>query len=103
MPPGIDGAGRIDLRQECADRSQRHGVRGRERFLELLGRPGVEYVDSRQPDALSGQPLAMADQLGVRTTHDIMRRLQEITGSDRYRPSLWLRRRALLGLSAATI
>jgi 3-hydroxybutyryl-CoA dehydrogenase len=48
-------------------------------------------------------PLAMADKLGVRTTYDILCRLQEITGSDRYRPSLWLRRRALLGLSAATI
>jgi len=31
-----------------------------------------------------------------------MSRLFEITGSDRYRPSLWLRRRALLGLPAAT-
>jgi 3-hydroxybutyryl-CoA dehydrogenase len=28
--------------------------------------------------------------------------LQAITGEDRYRPSLWLRRRALLGLDAAT-
>jgi 3-hydroxybutyryl-CoA dehydrogenase len=48
-------------------------------------------------------PLAMADALGIRTTYDILCRLQEITGSDRYRPSLWLRRRALLGLAAATI
>jgi 3-hydroxybutyryl-CoA dehydrogenase len=47
-------------------------------------------------------PLAMADKLGVRMTYDILCRLQEITGSDRYRPSLWLRRRALLGLPAAT-
>jgi 3-hydroxybutyryl-CoA dehydrogenase len=48
-------------------------------------------------------PLTMADALGVRTTYDILCRLQEITGSDRYRPSLWLRRRALLGLPASTI
>jgi 3-hydroxybutyryl-CoA dehydrogenase len=48
-------------------------------------------------------PLAMADKLGVRATYDILCRLQAITGSDRYRPSLWLRRRALLGLPAATI
>jgi 3-hydroxybutyryl-CoA dehydrogenase len=27
-----------------------------------------------------------------------MERLQAITGDDRYRPSLWLRRRALLGI-----
>ncbi len=45
-------------------------------------------------------PIEWADWLGLSTTHDIMRQLQAITGSDRYRPSLWLRRRALLGLSA---
>ncbi|HEX7970079.1 MAG TPA: 3-hydroxyacyl-CoA dehydrogenase [Stellaceae bacterium] len=47
-------------------------------------------------------PLALAEKLGVRTTYDIMCRLFETIGSDRYRPSLWLRRRALLGLAAAT-
>jgi 3-hydroxybutyryl-CoA dehydrogenase len=47
-------------------------------------------------------PLALADKLGVKTAYAILLRLQEITGSDRYRPSLWLRRRALLGLPAAT-
>ena len=47
-------------------------------------------------------PLALADKLGVPRTHEILLRLQEATGSDRYRPSLWLRRRALLGLSALT-
>lgn len=46
-------------------------------------------------------PLGLADRMGVRATYDIMCRLFEITGSDRYRPSLWLRRRALLGLPAA--
>jgi 3-hydroxybutyryl-CoA dehydrogenase len=33
---------------------------------------------------------------------EILTRLQSITGDDRYRPSQWLRRRALLGLSATT-
>jgi 3-hydroxybutyryl-CoA dehydrogenase len=47
-------------------------------------------------------PLGFADKLGVKRTYDIMSKLFEITGSDRYRPSLWLRRRALLGLAAAT-
>ncbi len=47
-------------------------------------------------------PLALAEALGVRRTYDIMCRLFETIGSDRYRPSLWLRRRALLGLPAAT-
>jgi len=47
-------------------------------------------------------PLEWAEKLGLAQCHEIMRRLQAITGSDRYRPSLWLRRRALLGLSAYT-
>jgi 3-hydroxybutyryl-CoA dehydrogenase len=47
-------------------------------------------------------PLALADHLGVARTYEIMCRLYETIGSDRYRPSLWLRRRALLGLPAAT-
>jgi 3-hydroxybutyryl-CoA dehydrogenase len=45
-------------------------------------------------------PLEWADWLGLAKAHEIMRQLQAITGSDRYRPSLWLRRRAQLGLSA---
>lgn len=48
-------------------------------------------------------PLEWADKLGVATCHAILVQLQAITGSDRYRPSLWLRRRALLGLSARTL
>jgi 3-hydroxybutyryl-CoA dehydrogenase len=48
-------------------------------------------------------PLAMADVMGVKDTHTILERLQAITGDDRYRPSQWLRRRALLGLSATTV
>ena len=43
-------------------------------------------------------PLEWADWLGAAKAHEIMRQLQAITGSDRYRPSLWLRRRAQLGL-----
>jgi 3-hydroxybutyryl-CoA dehydrogenase len=48
-------------------------------------------------------PLEWADWLGVERTFEIMLRLQEATGFDRYRPSLWLRRRALLGLSAREV
>jgi 3-hydroxybutyryl-CoA dehydrogenase len=47
-------------------------------------------------------PLEWAEKLGVAVTHEIMCQLQAITGSDRYRPSLWLRRRALLGLPVHT-
>ncbi len=47
-------------------------------------------------------PLEIAEDLGLEETHGIMQRLQAITGDDRYRPSLWLRRRALLGLPIRT-
>ena len=44
-------------------------------------------------------PFEWAERLGLAKCHAIMSQLQAITGSDRYRPSLWLRRRAQLGLS----
>jgi 3-hydroxybutyryl-CoA dehydrogenase len=47
-------------------------------------------------------PLEWAEWLGPRRVLEIMQRLQESTGSDRYRPSLWLRRRALLDLPIRT-
>lgn len=47
-------------------------------------------------------PIEWAEWLGLPKTLAIMEQLQRITGSDRYRPSLWLRRRAQLGLSAYT-
>ncbi|MGE0152344.1 MAG: 3-hydroxyacyl-CoA dehydrogenase [Reyranellaceae bacterium] len=47
-------------------------------------------------------PLAIVDDLGVGVTFRILTALQAITGDDRYRPSQWLRRRALLGLKAHT-
>ena len=47
-------------------------------------------------------PFEWGEWLGAERVHDTLRRLQEITGSDRYRPSLWLRRRALLGLPLRT-
>jgi len=48
-------------------------------------------------------PLALADRLGPRTVLRILTELQAITGEERYRPSLWLRRRALLDLPAAAL
>ena len=43
-------------------------------------------------------PFEWGEWLGPQRVHDMLRQMQEITGSDRYRPSLWLRRRALLEL-----
>ena len=47
-------------------------------------------------------PLELAEQLGPELIMGILQRLKVITGEDRYRPSLWLKRRALLGLSIYT-
>ncbi|HEX9791706.1 MAG TPA: 3-hydroxyacyl-CoA dehydrogenase [Kiloniellales bacterium] len=47
-------------------------------------------------------PLELAECLGVKTTCAILERLQAITGEDRYRPTLWLGRRAALGLPIHT-
>ena len=44
-------------------------------------------------------PLAMGDSIGPGVILEILRNLQAVTGDPRYRPSLWLRRRAELGLS----
>lgn len=44
-------------------------------------------------------PLAWGDALGPRRILTILQRLCEITHDPRYRPSPWLRRRALLGIS----
>jgi 3-hydroxybutyryl-CoA dehydrogenase len=44
-------------------------------------------------------PLAWGDQLGPRTVLAILKNLEQQTGDSRYRPSPWLQRRALLGLS----
>ena len=44
----------------------------------------------------------MAEHLGVSNTLEILEQIQLITGEERYRPSQWLRRRALLGLPIHT-
>lgn len=45
-------------------------------------------------------PLEIAEEMGVQRTHEIISAIHEATRDPRYRPSLWLRRRALLGLGA---
>jgi len=47
-------------------------------------------------------PLALGDALGARTVLAILEALQDFYGDPRYRPSPWLKRRALLGVSLLT-
>jgi len=44
-------------------------------------------------------PLTMGDRLGPATVASILEAMAAVTGDPRYRPSLWLQRRARLGLS----
>jgi len=44
-------------------------------------------------------PLELGDRIGPQRILTILSRLQQLTGDPRYRPSLWLRRRAELGVS----
>ena len=43
-------------------------------------------------------PLSMGDALGAAAVAGLLDGMHETTGDPRYRPSLWLRRRAALGL-----
>ena len=47
-------------------------------------------------------PLALGDALGARTVLAMLENLQRFYGDPRYRPSPWLKRRALLGASLLT-
>jgi 3-hydroxybutyryl-CoA dehydrogenase len=47
-------------------------------------------------------PLALTEDMGTANTLRILKQLQAITGEDRYRPTMWLKRRAQLGLPIHT-
>ncbi|ANF57829.1 3-hydroxyacyl-CoA dehydrogenase [Halotalea alkalilenta] len=47
-------------------------------------------------------PLQWGDALGAKRILAILERMLELTGDPRYRPSAWLRRRAVLGLSLSS-
>ncbi len=47
-------------------------------------------------------PLELAEHIGLAETVAILTRMQAVTGDDRYRPSLWLKRRAALKLPVYT-
>ena len=67
-----------------------------------IGTPEDIDVAMRLAQNYPRGPFEWGEWLGAERVHDTLRRLQEITGSDRYRPSLWLRRRALLALPLRT-
>ena len=46
-------------------------------------------------------PLAIGDLIGPETVLHMLATMHELTGEPRFRPSPWLRRRAMLGISLA--
>jgi 3-hydroxybutyryl-CoA dehydrogenase len=67
-----------------------------------IGAPEDIDVAMRLAQNYPRGPFEWGEWLGPPRVHEILRQMQEVTGSDRYRPSLWLRRRALLGLNIRT-
>ncbi|MBL4666868.1 MAG: hypothetical protein JKY04_05775, partial [Sneathiella sp.] len=47
--------------------------------------------------------IELAEHMGANNTYTILSQIQRITGEERYRPSQWLRRRALLNLPIHTL
>jgi 3-hydroxybutyryl-CoA dehydrogenase len=72
--------------------------------MAMIGIASAQDVDTAMTLGLNYPrgPLALADWLGIKDCHEILVQAQAITGDDRYRPSQWLRRRAMLGMSATT-
>ncbi len=73
--------------------------------MAMIGIASAADVDTAMTLGLNYPrgPLALADWLGVKACHEILVQIQAITGDDRYRPSQWLRRRAMLGMSATAV
>lgn len=70
--------------------------------MAQIGVAAPEEIDTAMELGLNYPkgPLALADAVGPDRIMAILAAMQDITGEDRYRTSLWLRRRALLGLGA---
>ncbi|HET7409911.1 MAG TPA: 3-hydroxyacyl-CoA dehydrogenase [Paracoccaceae bacterium] len=73
-------------------------------YMAEIGLASPEDIDMAMELALNYPrgPIALGDEMGVETCHAILAAIQRITGEDRYRPTLWLRRRAMLGLRLHT-
>ena len=73
-------------------------------YMAEIGLAAPADIDTAMKLGLSYPlgPLELAADMGAAETHEILSRLQAITGEDRYRPTPWLRRRAALGLPIHT-
>ncbi|MGI9437638.1 MAG: 3-hydroxyacyl-CoA dehydrogenase [Geminicoccaceae bacterium] len=69
-------------------------------YMAEIGLASPDDIDTAMKLGLNYPlgPLELAEDLGTTRCQAILERLQAITGEDRYRPTLWLKRRAALGL-----
>jgi 3-hydroxybutyryl-CoA dehydrogenase len=72
---------------------------GTEIAQQRIAKPADIDVAVRAGLGYPAGPLGMGDELGPRRILRILEAMHAGTGDPRYRPGLWLRRRALLGLS----
>ena len=66
---------------------------------EGVARPEDIDIGARLGLGYPAGPLTLGDTIGAARVLEILKQLQSVYGDPRYRPSIWLRRRAMLGLS----
>ncbi|MBT4018831.1 MAG: 3-hydroxyacyl-CoA dehydrogenase [Alphaproteobacteria bacterium] len=73
--------------------------------MAQTGVAGPEDIDTAMTLGLNYPigPLALTDAMGAEIVLALLDAFYGLTGDPRYRPSQWLRRRALLGISASTV
>jgi len=100
---GADGVAVSVLRDSCGFVAQRIVAMivaiGCEIAQQRIAAPGDIDRAVRAGLSYPAGPLAMGDELGPARVLQVLEGMYAATGDPRYRPSLWLRRRAELGLS----
>lgn len=73
-------------------------------YMAEIGLASPEDIDTAMKLGLNYPlgPLEFADEMGPAHCLDILEQLHALAGEDRYRPTMWLRRRAVLGLPMRT-
>ena len=73
-------------------------------YMAEIGLASPEDIDTAMELGLNYPrgSIALGEEIGGWSCFQALNAIQSITGEDRYRPTMWLRRRALLGLSLYT-
>jgi len=73
-------------------------------YMAEIGLANPEDIDTAMELGLNYPrgSIALGEEMSGWSCYQALIAIQDITGEDRYRPTMWLRRRALLGLSLYT-